>query len=253
MNFSKEVSKLVTNKYFLYFIVFLAVTNVLGYLVTNKFNAVIFFALVGLLTYQFSKNMAIVLLVAIIATNFLISSRIIKEGLENANSDALNKVASTDPDLAKALPIVKKSKTVDEAKAKMSSDDNVVITDTDNTDETSDINNPELNKPVTEAGAPEGFGEKLSNNKKNHNSKGSRLDYAATIEQSYKNLDDILGAGSIQQLTKDTQNLMAKQTELFDTMNKMVPVLEGAQNMLKNFDMSSISDTLKGMTHLGSK
>ena len=50
MNFASEASKLLCNKYFLYFIAFLAVTNVLGYLVTNKVNAVIFFALVALLT-----------------------------------------------------------------------------------------------------------------------------------------------------------------------------------------------------------
>jgi NADH:ubiquinone oxidoreductase subunit 4 (subunit M) len=54
MSFSIEASKLLTNKYFLYFMVFLTATNVLGYLVTNKVNAVIFFLLVGLLTHHFS-------------------------------------------------------------------------------------------------------------------------------------------------------------------------------------------------------
>ena len=66
MSFSGEVSKLLTNKYFLYFIVFLAASNVLGYLVTNKVNAVIFFALVAFLTSNFSKNMTVILLVAIV-------------------------------------------------------------------------------------------------------------------------------------------------------------------------------------------
>lgn len=42
MSIANEASKLLTNKYFLYFIVFLAVSNVLGYLVTNKLNAVVF-------------------------------------------------------------------------------------------------------------------------------------------------------------------------------------------------------------------
>ena len=46
MSFASEASKLLTNKYFLYFMVFLASTNVLGYLITNKINAVIFFVLV---------------------------------------------------------------------------------------------------------------------------------------------------------------------------------------------------------------
>ena len=61
MNFKKEAAKLLTNKYFLYFMVFLSATNVLGYLVTNKFNAIGFFVLIGLITYHFSKNMAVVL------------------------------------------------------------------------------------------------------------------------------------------------------------------------------------------------
>ena len=84
MSFANEASKLLTNKYFLYFIVFLAVSNVLGYLVTNKINAVIFFALICLLMANFSKNMIVVLIVAIIATNLLMVNGKMREGLENA-------------------------------------------------------------------------------------------------------------------------------------------------------------------------
>ena len=78
MSLASEASKLITNKYFLYFMVFLASTNVLGYLVTKKLNAVVFFALTGFLTYQFSKNMAVILLVAVIATNFMMSNKMMK-------------------------------------------------------------------------------------------------------------------------------------------------------------------------------
>jgi hypothetical protein len=84
MNFASEASKLLTNKYFLYFMVFLAATNVLGYLVSNKINAVIFFALVAFLVSNFSKNMSVILLVAIIATNLLMANKTMREGLENA-------------------------------------------------------------------------------------------------------------------------------------------------------------------------
>ena len=239
MNFSKEASKLVTNKYFLYFMVFLAVANVLGYLVTNKTNAVIFFALIALLTYQFSKNMAVVLLVALIATNFLMSSKMIKEGLENQDATSLQKAADVDPQIGAAVPVIKNSKTNDDAKKQM---DSPTITALDNS---TDINNPDLNQQVSEGGAPEGFGDKVSNNKKQNNNGSSRLDYAATIEESYKHLDNILGSDSIQRLTQDTHNLMSKQQQLFETMNSMVPVLEGAQNMLQNLNMGKIGDALK--------
>ena len=56
MSFASEAAKLLTNKYFLYFIAFLAVSNIIGYLVTNKLNAVVFFVLVCILSYNFSKN-----------------------------------------------------------------------------------------------------------------------------------------------------------------------------------------------------
>ena len=83
MSFASEASKLLTNQYFLYFIVFLAVTNVMGYLVTNKINAVAFFILVCILMYNFSKNMTVVLIVAIVATNLLMVNKSMREGMEN--------------------------------------------------------------------------------------------------------------------------------------------------------------------------
>ena len=87
MSFANEASKLLTNKYFLYFIVFLAVSNVLGYLVTNKINAVIFFALICLLMANFSKNMVVVLIVAIIATNLLMVNGKMREGFTEGTTE----------------------------------------------------------------------------------------------------------------------------------------------------------------------
>ena len=258
MNIQKEASKLFTNKYFLYFILFLAVVNLLGYLVTNKINAIIFFILIGLLTYQFSKNMAIVLLVALVATNFLISSKIIREGLENADtSSALQNASAADPQIASAVPIVQSSSTTDEAMAKQKEKNNAVgsastAKSMSSTVETPDVNNPDLNISGADSEAPEGFGGKMGN-KKSGGGKESRLDYAATLEESYKHLDSILGSDSLKQLTNDTQSLMSKQQELFNTMENMVPMLEGAQNMLSKFDMSNISESIKKLVPMAQK
>ena len=259
MGFANEASKLLTNKYFLYFMVFLSATTVLGYLVTNKLNAVMFFALVALLTYQFSKNMSVVLLVPLIATSFLVSNKRLYEGLENKTTDtqqsdkkesqSLSKASSNDPEIAAAVNAVKTAKTNDEAKTKLSKTVETALDD----DSTLDINNPNLNKKVSEPNEPVGAGQKMSKNTKDKKEEhfGPRLDYAATIEQSYQNLDELLGSDSIQKLSTDTQKLMAQQQNLFNTMNQMVPVLEGAQNMLKGFDMNSLTDSLKKMGHLG--
>jgi cytoskeletal protein RodZ len=253
--------------------VFLSATNVLGYLVTNKLNAVIFFALVSLLTYQFSKNMAVVLLISIIATNFMMSNKMMREGMDNATStdpsatstdpsatstttspttttpvvSALENVDAKDPEIAQNLPIVQNSATMDALKEKKQ---NLGTNLSDNTN--IDMNNPDLNSPTADPSAPEGFSASSSKKGQGKTSEhfGPRLDYAATIEQSYQNLDSLLGSDSIKQLTGDTQKLMQQQQNLFNTMNQMVPVLEGAQNMLKGFDMSSLTKSLGGMSAL---
>jgi hypothetical protein len=253
MSFASEASKLLTNKYFLYFMVFLASTNVLGYLVTNKLNAVVFFGLVSLLTYQFSKNMAVVLLVALIATNFMMSNRMMREGLENktVDSSSLDKIESKDSEIAKALPIVEAAKDNAEVGEKIKSANKEDIKATMEA-ALSDVNNTDLNKIEEEEGAPVGFN--MSNTKKGNTKENfgpPRLDYAATIEQSYQNLDSILGSDSIKQLTNDTQKLMQQQQNLFNSMNQMVPVLESAKSMLSNFNMDELQQSFKDISGLG--
>jgi hypothetical protein len=270
MSFASEASKLLTNKYFLYFIVFLASTNVLGYLVTHKFNAVAFFALVGFLTSQFSKNMTVILLVAVISTNFMMSNKMMREGLENRNTETrtLDNVDSKDPEIASTLPVVRKASSNEEVQAALKSRAEISgksqqdirsalqsraessgksQEDVHSTIDAalSDVNNTDLNQKREDKNAPEGFG------KKREKLSPARLDYAATIEQSYQNLDSILGSDSIKQLTTDTQKLMQQQQNLFNSMNQMVPVLESAKSMLSSFNIDDLQKSFKNVTGLG--
>ena len=82
-------------KYFLYFIIFLSATNVLGYLVSYKFNSAIIFMLIGLIMHQFSKNLVIVLLVALVITNMLAVFGIMREGLDGSMKAALSEKKET--------------------------------------------------------------------------------------------------------------------------------------------------------------
>jgi len=252
MNLSKQASKLLTNKYFLYFIVFLSVTNLFGYLATNKYNAIIFFVLISLLTYQFSKNMAVILLVALVSTALLMSGKLIREGMESGSNmkNAVEKAGDVDPQIKAATQALNETNDVDKAKERLSMPD--VASRSEGPTKPKDPNNPDLNE--SDDSGPEGFSlEKGSSSMKKGKStkSGPRLDYAATLEESYKNLDNILGGDSIQKLTSDTQKLMSQQQSLFNTMNKMVPVLEGAQNMLKGFDMNSLTKSLEQVGNLG--
>ena len=276
MSFANEASKLLTNKYFLYFIVFLAVSNVLGYLVTNKINAVIFFALICLLMANFSKNMIVVLIVAIIATNLLMVNGKMREGMENAEgttelTDEQKQNIKTE--VQQDVQAIKAKRASASAAPVPSATTDTTTTDATTTD-TSDAStsttvpattaspsttaaasrpnaaalkakvqgaNASTAEDVEEGFAPAGVGQ--SGNKRGAlggPAKPSRIDYATTLEDAYDNLDKILGSGGMKNLSADTEKLMNQQKSLFESMNSMMPLVGKAQDMLKGFDMDKI-------------
>jgi hypothetical protein len=87
MKLPSTISKILTNKYVLYFIAFLSLTNVLGYMISGDINHIIVFILVGLIMTYFSKNMAIVLLVSLLMANLFSVSIIFREGFETDEKD----------------------------------------------------------------------------------------------------------------------------------------------------------------------
>jgi hypothetical protein len=251
MSFASEASKLLTNKYFLYFILFLAVSNVVGYLVTNKINAVIFFVLICVLMTNFSKNMVIVLIVAIISTNLLMANKSMREGFdttdpvdplkpkdEKVETDAK---AATDAKAMDAKAMDAKAmdaKAVDPLKPKDAKAMDAKATDAKATD-------AKVEPVVDEGFASAGVG---SSGKKRGAiggpAKPSRIDYATTLEDAYDNLDKILGSGGMKNLSADTEKLMSQQQSLFKAMNSMMPLVTNAQDMLKGLDMGKIGSMI---------
>lgn len=71
------------DKRVLYVVLFLAVTNLGGFLMARNFNAVIVFLLSGFIATYFSRNMIVVLMVAMVVANIVSGVKIIKEGMEN--------------------------------------------------------------------------------------------------------------------------------------------------------------------------
>ena len=255
MQLKNQAIKLLTNKYFLYAMVFLSATNMIGYLAMNRLNAVIFFALVSLITYHFNKNMALVLLIALVATNLLMANKRIREGLDNgptkdasgnlvdASGNVLTKPDNTVDssgnivDASGNIVNVKDNiKAQNEKLNQLSQVDAELKTAINDIKENVDVKNKIAEKKSTtdEGFEPEGAGA----NSKSKNS--SRIDYAATLEGAYDNLDKILGSDGINKLTSDTQRLMSQQQKLFDTMQNMVPMIKDAKSMLAGFDLKNL-------------
>ena len=85
-----KTDKLLNDKNVLYVVFVLAILNLLGYLVVQNTEAVAFFLIVGFLTTYFSKNMIIVLIVAMVTTSLFTATktsyRSVKEGMTDSSS-----------------------------------------------------------------------------------------------------------------------------------------------------------------------
>lgn len=252
MKIPKSFSKMLENKYVLYFVLFLTLVNLLGYMMLGNFNAIIFFILAAFLTANFSKNMIVVLSIPLILTSVFMVGKAVKEGFEE-----MKPVDERMKDIDKEIK-EKKDKVDELIKAGINTDDDKKkLKDLNN--EIDDLNKKK-EKLLTEKNEKkddkkdekkdekpdETPTEKMSTMYKKEN----RIDYASTVEDAYDDLNKILGGNGIKQLTDDTQNLMKQQLQLADAMKSMTPLMEQAQNLLQGFDMKSLS-SLAGLTKNG--
>lgn len=199
----KVVNQMTTNVYVLYFVTFLALTNILGYAIMGKNVCVVLFLLIGLATSYFTENMTIVLLVPTILTGFFavcdMSANIAREGMLTKKMAKKTKKAKK----SAQKPMKKKNnaKTTDEGEPEGDSDDNM---------------QGMSRKPAT------------------------RIDYSTTLEDAYDNLNGILDGKGLQGLTNDTQNLMQQQMKLAEAMKGMKPIMDNARSMMKSLKMDGL-------------
>jgi hypothetical protein len=68
---NKSLNQFFTNRFVLYFFTILAFVHVVGYIAAAQYDALIFFVVVGLLSTNFTKNLSLVFLSAIVLTNLI--------------------------------------------------------------------------------------------------------------------------------------------------------------------------------------
>ena len=225
MKVPSSVSKVLTNKYVLYFVLFLAVTNVLGYVVMGQLTAALFFIVVAYLISNFSQNMIVILGGALLFTNILMVGNTVKEGFEKNGDDAAKMKDKKDA-VAKNI----KDKTNDKSSSN-------IVSPVDAETLNNSVASHKEEEPVeaNEKDAKDGMNV-MSNKRRN------RIDYASTIEDAYGDLNNILGGDGIKKLTEDTQRLMSQQLQLADAMKSMTPLMENAKTMLQGFDLKNLGN-----------
>lgn len=222
-----KMDKVLNDKNVLYIVFILAILNVLGYLLVRNTEAIAFFLIVGFLTTYFSKNMIVVLIVAMLSTSIFTSSRsyigrVFKEGMtdkKDASKDnGKEKKASTDD---KESPKKALNATVNDKK--------------DTSDDEDDIQG-------------------VSTESSTKSKKGQHfVSHADNLEEAYKNLKQTIGDGGIKGLTDQTQTLLNQQTELMSNIKGMEPFLQQAETFMNKLDLSSLDGIGSMLSKLGGK
>ena len=216
MKLNSSVSKFLTNKWVLNIVAFLALFNVIGYMVMGNINAVSYFIVFAVLVRYFSKNMTIVLGAPLILVNLLAIKGNVLEGMESGGTanDATNPVTK---------PAAKK------AQEKIN---NIVNKNSSGTTLTSSAASTDTTAPDNSAQSTGGEQQGFETGRRKN--RGYDIDYATTIEDAYDELNNILGSDGIQRLTSDTQNLMQQQMQLAKAMEGMTPVIQSIAPMVQN-------------------
>jgi hypothetical protein len=324
-----NVKAFLTNQTVLYIVLFLALTNLIGYVSLKDQQSVIFFAGVGVLTSFFSDNMVIILGMALIMTNLLKASnlRTASLGLEgmtgrrsknedNDSDDEEEEVEEEEEDESEdesededeGNVMEDAEETLDNIMANMGKESFVGVNSFERDlidqmkkddkkkdkeeereamkkiaegmkkgkptfrDSLGNIGSEMMNivgfknregmrervvkkkgKKGKKSGMKSGMkkavkkeGMKKESSKKGSempdgpDKKGGYIDKAATMEEAYDNLQNMLGSSGMKGLTNDTKNLMKQQKDMMKNMEGMFPMIKEAQSLISGFDMKGL-------------
>jgi hypothetical protein len=251
-----RASSLATDKNVLYIMLVIAVVNVVGYLMMGNFEAVLFFAIVAYLSTFFTKNMVIVFLVSILATNFLMVSKVNyfsrmnpREGMQNKEESEEEKADAT----GAATGAATKADATGAATGAATSETKAAVVATSEPKPT-----PTNSKKTSGEKKKEGMNGNLAPAKFNDDSDddadvspfpGNNQQRNAQMERAHDSLQNIGGANGA--MNMKTEEVMKQQQVLMDNIKTMQPFLETAERFLDKFNMKGI-DGLLGKIGMGS-
>jgi hypothetical protein len=209
-------------------------------LMMGNFEAVLFFAIVAYLSTFFTKNMVIVFLVSILATNFLMVSKVNyfsrmnpREGMQNKEESEEEKDAET------AAPEPKKKA------AAATTSDEPKPTSTNSKKTSGEKKKEGMNGNL----APAKFNDDSDDDADVSPFPGNNQQRNAQMERAHDSLQNI-GATS-GGMNMKTEEVMKQQQVLMDNIKTMQPFLETAERFLDKFNMKGI-DGLLGKIGMGS-
>tara|TARA_B100001758_G_scaffold174842_1_gene151696 strand:- start:7988 stop:8788 length:801 start_codon:yes stop_codon:yes gene_type:complete len=225
----KVVQQALSNKYVLYAVLLFSVGHVIGYIQMGQWDALaLYMAGVVVMSY-FSKNMIINLLVAMFLGNckvcldvtsdvlsmFGVSNREgFVEGMKEGKDE--KKIYELSDGKCNLNPKCTGEKCFSDDKCKNAIE--------------------KFKGSGQQRSAPAALDENDKDGDEDY-APGERLDYNATLEMAYNNLDKMLGKDGMKGLTAETQKLVGQQKNLMESLKTMAPVLESAKSTLDNMNL----------------
>ena len=235
MNFIEQANNLTANKYFFYFILVLAGSNVLGYLTQKDWKSVFSFIMLSCIMYHFTNNVALVLIVAIFGTSFLSSLLKTHEGIENMDMDNDNgdmeKLENIDSDLKNGIDALKETNG-DVSQAKQIIKKHGDMKDKDGIVFPVQLEDKDIG-PVPDEFSNTDF-EPFSNYKHGD------LDNAAIFDQHYDNL----GQNLSEKIKQEGKYLNDHKINIHNSVSNMEPMMNTANNLLTGVDFMKYGKSL---------
>ena len=220
--------KLLNNKYLLYVILFLSISDLLLFLMAGEFAFAVMFILIGLITSFFSKNMIVILTSAMILTNVLkYGSNIRKEGMENKemlnNVDLEGYYEQLSKEEKEHFSNIVEGK--EEKPNDLNSDEEQLFEGLLN------IAEKKCGKESMKGreGKEQRKGKKTKEGNKNKKPKKNRDGFKEFATNSMPKREGLSA------LETKTEGLIESQKQLIENMNKLEPMLKQAESFMQNF------------------
>ena len=267
---------LTKNKYVLYLLVIVGLMNVVNYLQNNNLDSLGLFVIGGLLTTFFTKNMIIALTVAILAgmcktcTNYLAVSKFV-EGFKEGNEVELDDEEEEDDGMEDFREGFKEGAKIKKKGGKKSSNkkgnENEWYSSTGKKKDCKKVGKKkckdkewtcQASKKACQDAQKKGFqnqhsiqsSEPTSLDDNGDEAPGKRIDYAATMEMAYDNLDKMLGKDGMRGLTAETSRLAKQQKGLMESLKNMTPIMNSAKQTLESMNLPEISKMANMMKNI---
>lgn len=257
---------LLNNQIVLYIVLFISVTSVFSYLMSQNYAAVLFFLTIAFLTNYFSKNMIIILGIAVLSTSALsaltnvfnhprfIEGLTNKEKLKKTDTEEVKheetKHAETKPDETKSKEInANKPKVKELNDTKKSETKEQVKCNATNEQSCNKISGCQWNKGKCNQSSKTGFTNINPASYPNNNKEKPNIDEAGTLEAAYDNLENVIGTDAVRSMSEDTKNLANRQKELINQIKDIGPLISETTKMIGSFNVDGkLQNMIDGLT-----